>query len=526
MGITRGILFAAITIGVVPFHAQELPREDSNPPLNSDERGTAQGESARVRALVDELANTYRRLFELETPEQRGPLLARLIASEHAEIVEIGADFATKLLLNAESPGAEVAQAATDRLDDPKAEIRRKVASLLANLDPAGSRDVALAQLVVEKDPTVAVRLLELLAAAPKNSLVLESAAGWVASGHPPASRAAARLLNRAFRDGFDVGEAARALAAESVARIPDAELDPDHVKLLGWLGRTSRLVRMLESERPGVVIAAATRLAQDADQLDRVIAAAGRVPMLDVAARAIAEHQPTAEGFARFGSLPAGDADNTRLEALQRQIVANLPLDELALVLQGVDAPERTLGLTEHIRRPPLDAEDPLADDVGPILVELIAGALLATDDASGALSLIDRLDADQPAGGIVELEVAALLATDELDRAVQRSIDASVPASAWREAISRHKNDRFALEALAAMRDVFSAGLNEELVAWISAEQIRRQLSLNPEPADVVENDVVDGPNAEEPADADPIPDLPADAEGSINPASPGGA
>lgn len=293
-----------------------------------------------VALLVDALRANFQ---DSESPEQRSAMLARFLQHELGAVRRLGLQLARQEVANARSLDSNVVRAAEALLADPGRDFRRSAAELLAILPRLDSADAVANALIREEDPEVAAPLLRAAARNPTPAIAA-SVMRWVEGPElcrGPALNAAAAL----YADG-DLTDPAAFITLRRVLR--DAaltDLSPGTngtlalYYALGGTAERSRVRALLEHDDPNLRQSAADLLSSDAEATDALLDAAGRDPrLLAAAARAVAAHRPTFEGFDAVRRLPA-ESPTAHSDALL-DVAGQLPPHDLLAAALVINDP------------------------------------------------------------------------------------------------------------------------------------------------------------------------------------------
>jgi len=285
-------------------------------------RTLAQGLAARADRLAVQRDRTLSRLVDwtrlvlVDMPsEARVQRLESLLSDPLDPMRRLGLELANRELANARTLPEGVGLAALPLLKDPSPSIRQAAADLVISLAPPGAARVLAGALLDERDPGVAGALLKAAARWPDAS-TRPAVLAWLESGGPavPAATDAACALHEAGMLGGP-DERARVLA-----RLRESEpgaLSTCGLRLLAAIGDDQdrrAVLGMLGSDRAAWRLRAAEALAGNVAQLEAVIGAADLDPALFmVAARAVAAHRPTLEGYLEVLRLRAPTPEERR---------------------------------------------------------------------------------------------------------------------------------------------------------------------------------------------------------------------
>jgi hypothetical protein len=189
--------------------------------------------SRQGELLVERLRTNCNRLY-IQTPEgQRDALLVQWLDDPLSEIRLLALQIVERNMLSAQSVEATVVTAISQRLSDDDVLVRRRAATLLADLAEPETADIASARLHEETDPQTQETLLALLARLPRAEAVPAALEGL---SQPAILSAAAKFIGEAARAGI-LSPAQRAQAA-SIARRHVRDGDPPQPAMVILLGR------------------------------------------------------------------------------------------------------------------------------------------------------------------------------------------------------------------------------------------------------------------------------------------------
>ncbi len=293
-----------------------------------------------VSLLVDALRSNFQ---DATNADQRSAMLARFLQHDLGAVRRLGLQLARQEVANARSLDANVIRATEGLLSDPSREFRRAAAELFAILPRLENADAVANALLREEDAEVAAPLLRAAARNP-TAAVARTVMRWVEGPEVcrgPALNAAAAL----YADG-DLTDPEAFVTLRRVLRdVPLGNLSPGPngtlalYYALGGAAERSRVRALLEHDDPNLRLSAADLLSSDADAVDNLLAAARRdAALLGAAARAVAAHRPTFDGFDAVRQLPAESATAHRDALLE--VAARMPPRDLLAAALAVEDP------------------------------------------------------------------------------------------------------------------------------------------------------------------------------------------
>lgn len=403
-----------------------------------------------------QLAQVYRRLYVLSTPEQRTPLLLELLDAESAELRRLGFDLAERESISARALPVDVIDRALTALGDRSAMVRASATTLLYTVNPPEASPRVAELLASERDPDTAAGMLRIFARRPYEPSLPLILSRMMPADEPPvvvdsAVDAALRYHERFGIDSQAGPETVSHDGANLSARVHTievlTELAPDRitangVTLLAALGGPEPIRELMFSQRLPVAQAAAASLENDDGSLDLKVRAAQRNPgLFEFAARAVMRHRPTAEGFTLVADLPATSAGikSDRLLAF----ASALPVDHLLRVALAEAELSQRARYIERALTPgffeQLSAEVALGEPFdGPRsrLVKLLIETRLNLKNPAGVLTLAERMpDELRGLAWARRQRVAALVWLNRLDdaREAGATLGPSAQAGAW---------------------------------------------------------------------------------------------
>lgn len=407
--------------------------------------------------------------------EPRWTFLTSLLRDDLPRVRRQGVTLAKTELANARAPGPAVSAAALDLLRDPWPDLRRAGAELVESLSPPDGEKSLAEALFIETDEAAAAALLRATRRYPSAALrpmILQ----WLARPGPAgraAIDAAAALLDRNLITADDD----RAAILRTLRAADPATLTGPGMRLLAELGTpTDRdaVAGLLTSTSPTLRATAADALAASASSTDALITAAqSDESLFAAAARSVALHRRSLDGFLQVLSLPCAGAETRRdaLAAIGRTLD---PRDILAAARATADPVlrEQLLARLESVplHRPLLPAGPSTPDPA------VVAGLLMLAQT---------RLDLRQPAAALASLDALAPVA-DSIDQTLSASLrtvallwlnriaDAApcaAPASAWLDGLERAAALPHARDIAAMVHARFGPSLSESDAARLRA-------------------------------------------------------
>lgn len=386
----------------------------------------AEAQSARAGRLQSQRDAALRRLTEalprlhaLTPDQERSDLIAGLIRDEIPEVSRLGIDLASRALLNAQTLGDSVRDAALVCLSRPSPDIRAGAARLLEHLAPDAAAAPALAALQTETDDRAAQALLRILAVQPLPGAA-EPALQWLA--RPGAAREGAAEVIIALSNAGLLNPRDRQQALGALRGLGPAAWTPPLVRLLGAVGSgdadLTMLVELATTTTGAPQDAAMEALvASDAGLAMAEAAVRGRPSLVEPLARAIRLRRASAAGFWAF--LRCTEGQRLSHPATMRVLGALDPNDVEAASMLFTDAAERNDFLTMWLES--RAGADP-HPDAGRIWLSA-AHSRLSLGDGPGTLEALDR---SGPATDRTrDLRAAALLCSGCPDLAAQFSRD-----------------------------------------------------------------------------------------------------
>lgn len=412
-----------------------------------------------------QLVEVYRALYLARPAEERGKLIAHLLLENVPELQSLGFEILSReFSAGARSIDGAVTDAAVKLLDDPRAPTRARAAGVLNQLAPPGVVQDVLAALNRETDPEAAAALL-LTAARWPHETALAPALRWLQTPGPARTQAVEMLLvlhrNALIEDSAD---RERILAA--LRGLEAAALRPAGLRLLAALGSEEdrqRIADLLDHEAAAVRLAAADALADRAEALDLILAAAAQDPgLFEIAVRAVSAHRATAAGYQQLATLKASTPEARRdglLAAADR-----LPISELIAVAREMrpDSDLREIVLSRLTRR----SESTAAPDEARLAaisegLLLLAETRLALGRPEAALAALDAVpDDDAQSVLAAALATTALLWTNR--PALAAELDA--PATAWLDGLEKAIAEPHAPQIAELIAERFNAALSPD--------------------------------------------------------------
>jgi hypothetical protein len=407
--------------------------------------------AARERDLaVARLAEVNAQRY-LDTPpgEARWAFIASLLRDDLARVRRQGVNFVRTELANARAPVPAVGAAAVGLLKDPLPDLRREGAELVESMSPEGADRAILEALLGEADESVAAALLRASRRYPSAAVKpvvlqwLDRGGASPRSSAEPLLRAAVSAVAALVEGGIPLTSEEAAGVVRRLRSVDAASLTVAGLRLLATLGDEhdrAAIAGLLSSDSGPVRAGAAAALVPIAGSLEALLSAAAQDENLFVhAARALALHRPTVEGFQQALWLPVASLQQRRdsLVALAagldpRDLVAAAGLtDDLVLRDRMLS---RVLGLP--LRRPLVAPAGHAGDRNGTPEPSLVAAILMLAQT---------RLDLRQPAGALACLDALAPVA-DDIDQTLRASL--AIVALLWLNRI----DEAAALPAVAA--------------------------------------------------------------------------
>ncbi len=422
--------------------------------------------------LLDSLRERFQ---DGQTSQQRSAMLVQFLRHEVSAIRRLGIQLTRQELANARSLEPTVARAAEALLGDPSREFRRQAAELLGILSPTDGGQAIAAALVQEEDPDVVAPLLRSAARNPSPELasVVVRWLGGPETCREPALGAAAAL----YAAGHLTEPQDLRTLRDALRDIPIDDLSPGTNGTLAMyytLGDESdraKVRELLTASDPVRRRSAADLLANDPLATDAIISAAMNDPMLlKAAARAVALHRSTIDGYEAVSRLPAS-SDAARREVMLEVASELPPRDLLAAALNADDATYREAILSRLTDTQELQAfgiwrsmrQTPHPAVISGLL--LLCSTRLELGQPAGALEVLTDL---QPIAPLIDAEeyeglrTVALLWLNRIDEAIQGrgSVDA------WLDGLERAIRLPHATDIAVAI-DARFASLNGEHAA-----------------------------------------------------------
>ncbi len=315
----------------------------------SDDRWQEDLQSAQLKRLRDEqlrAERAERRLVEfarktwVATPEETRPtLLQDLLRSDVDALRSLASELIRELVASGKVVPALAQEEVLALLASPKPLVRADAARLVIQIAPQTAGPSVLQALLQERDPRVAQPLLLAITRWPTPEAV-EPVLAWLERADRTAIPAAdaTYALHRA---GLLSSQPAKNRVRASIRAMQPRELNGSACQLLVAIGDEDDqafVVSFLEDQRQALRLAAATALATRAEHTETLLEAATADPMfVDIAARAVQTHRPTAEGIRQLD--PFAQANAQAVERAQRAIARKLPIPELLSLAARFDA-------------------------------------------------------------------------------------------------------------------------------------------------------------------------------------------
>lgn len=193
--------------------------------------------TAREAWAAARLVDVQRQLYQLLPPEDRSKALVSMLGDPLESVRLLGLELMVQRLVEEKLPSDALTEQLRKQLDDDSAEVRRRSALLLRDINDPSAAQIAARRLVesTEHDPQVLAAYLKLTARQP-NLDAVAAALGFL--DHKQLGRDSAAVL----AEGVDAGllTAAQVDRAKRICRmkVEDGRLpDPQTVALLGRIG-------------------------------------------------------------------------------------------------------------------------------------------------------------------------------------------------------------------------------------------------------------------------------------------------
>ncbi len=421
-------------------------------------------EQARLAdAAITRIIDAKRREF-VDLPETGGArslLLAALLVDELPPMRRLAVTLVQRELANGRRLDDIVVDSTVELLSDPSPELRASAANLLAALAPPQAGAVVADALAQEGDPRAAGAMLRALARWPSAQsapMVLH----WLKLDR--GARAGAIDAAAAFRRaGLLTDPAERRLVAEALRQLPPGAMSDTSAWLLVQVGDQADIAYVagwLKNPSAALRLRAAEAIASTVDGVDLLLAACGDdLALFPAAARAMAAHRATPQGFRQLAAIPA--PDEFRTPGL-RSVAAELAAGELVDVASALEPPT----LREAILAPlagqlsPSERRGLIPDKIRGIV--LLARTRLALGQPGSAL---DALDALAPLSGAAYADTLASRATALLWlNRIPEAEKLDAPPSAWLDALEFAISQPHAREIAASIKTRFGAKLSTE--------------------------------------------------------------
>lgn len=417
-------------------------------------RARSERVEARREALATRVADLYNALYAATPVERRGEVIASMLKDDLRAVNRTGLDLASRMLLNAQRLGDNVASAAVALLSSPDEDIRAGAARLVENLGAPVSAATLTEALTREQSPRAAAPLLRLSSRA-GSGVPVATLLRWLRAPEPAGSAAADALL--ALHAAHALPDDARDDARSTLLGAAPASISVSQARLLGALGgdgaRDALRAAADGAAGPGARRAAALALAEDPANADLLIDGAATHPSwFEAAALAVGRHRPAASSFLAVASH--APAEGGWIEPLSKAL-AKMPSDQRLAALRAIDDLERRDDL--------LDATVPLVRASSPAeareLLVLQGETRLDRGDADGALAAATGALRDSPTGSsrAEHVRFYALAALGRLTEALAAT--PGDPVECWLEALRRCASLPHAAQVLALVDDDFTA-------------------------------------------------------------------
>lgn len=427
-------------------------------------RAEAQRRDAEAR-----LAGVYRRLLVTLSDADRSRCMAEMIASPAPEVRSLGVDQATRAVLNAQTPGPEVAQAAIARIADPEQSVRAEMAGLLEKLEDPAIAPALREALMRETEPAPAASILRALSRHPdagaRRDIVV-----WLDAQEPAFTPAVEAALALDRVGGLGDAET-NVRIGEVLGALPRSRHTAGSATLLARVAGPGAVAPLLTGGLADAALAAGRAMAQSGDHVDELVRAASANPALfEPAVEALSRFRRTDGGFALAESLGALKSD-VRDRALTEFARTLPPFDLLAVCDRQADLSVRERYASACEAPGYFNADQPQAE-ARRDLAALLARARLALKNPVGASSVLE-LACPGPTGCVplAPLRVTALAWSGQVAKAVGVSHSATVPIGAWLEALEASAALPHAQEIVAAVRDLYSGSLSPQDTARLEA-------------------------------------------------------
>lgn len=424
-----------------------------NAELAKNFRARSERATARRDALSARIVELYNALYAATPVERRSEVIASMLRDDIPRANRLGLDLASRALLNAQLLGDGVATASVALLSSSDEEIRASAARLLENLGAPGAGKAIADALERERSSRVAAPLLR-LSARQLSGVPLSTLLRWLRAEEPAGSAAADAIL--AIINAGSLPDDAANDARSTLLGVEPTLFTASQTRLLATLAdeRTGDAMRQVarQAASAGARRLAALALAEDENEYSFVMTGARSDPAwFEGAARAVAEHRPTASAFLEL--LLAAPAQGQWVDAAARTL-ASMPSDQRLTALRATD--------DLHRRDDLLGATIPLveASSIAEMreLLLLQAETRLDLREPEGALASLAGATRDEPAPGqrAERIRFFALVALGRLRDALAAT--PGDPAECWLEAVRRCVDLPHAAEALALLEENFA--------------------------------------------------------------------